>query len=511
MRKTSDRFYKIKEKHVIWAGVKSAVCGISSGLAVTGVLLLALKLSAITLAAGYYVLIGAGVALICGAALFILLFNPTDKQVARRTDDDYRLNERVQTALEYSGESGTLVELQREDAEERLNSLAPLKFSFARIWKFVAIAFVALAIGIAGILVPAKTVVGNGLVDFDSTPREVTELERAGVRELISNIEASSLSDELKESVGGVLEQLLTDLDGVDTEGTLAAAVNKAIDGSGTILSSTLSYIQIGGALTAAEQIYLGQAVIGGGDVYKYYMLTLYDEVRSFNAIKYDAANAKVGKGLTSLRNDLTLLLSGGLADLLGSTASGITAALTASAVSEQDGLYTVLQAFAGELLKIKENAERGSDDTDVQSKISDAFSKFGVNLTGELSAQAYNAAIKVFVSNRLKTIFGYSPLELPLIDPDKGDGNTDTPDPDNPNPDNPDRQPPGSGGSGEMEYGSDDMVWVPGRGYMKYGEIIEEYYNLINQYLHSDELTEEQKNMISAYYDILFGSNKNK
>ena len=507
MKKISDRFYQIKKKHIAWAVVKSAVCGISCGLLVAGILLLAFKLSAIALAAGYYVLIGAGVAIVGGAALFLLLFNPSDKTVAKRTDEDFRLDERVQTALEYSGQSGTLVELQRNDTEERIKTLPAGKFSFAKIWQFIVIAVVALATCVTGILVPSTA---SGFTDPDHTPRQVTEMERAGVRELIANIESSSLADEHKASVGQVLETLLAELDVVNTEGTLSYAVSKAIGGTDSILEATLSYIDIGALLTYADQTYLGQAVTKGGRVYQYYMLTVYDELRTFNIVRYDVSNVKVGKALTSLRNDFTATISGGLAEMLGNTASGINTALGLVNVSATDGLYILLNDFSIGLSQIKSNIQGGADDTDAQSQISDLTAKFVVNLTNEVSTQAYNAAVKVFVSNRLKTIFGYLPLELPIDDPDKSDNDGD-PDSDGKKPPDSESQGPGSGGPGGMEYGSDDMVWVPGRGYMKYGDVIDEYYSLINQYLHSDELTEEQKNMIRAYYDILFGSNKNK
>ena len=510
MKNISDRFYQIKKKHVVFAIVKSAVCAVSLGLFVTGVLLLALKLSAINLAAGYYVLIGAGAAIICGTALFFLLFKPTDMQVAKRTDDDYALNERVQTALEYSEASGLVVQLQREDAEERINNLPARKFSFARIWQFIAIFTVALAIGVAGIAVPAKAATGNGISDPDSTPRQVTELERAGVRELIANIEASSLAEDLKTPTKEVLEQLLDELDTVNTEGTLSLAVNKAIDGTGSVLSSSLTYLDIGAALSGANQTYLGQAVTNGGNVYRYYMLTVWDEVRAFDSLRYDASNAKVGKAVTSLHNSFIVSTVSELTKILDNTSMSIAGAIASSDVDEKDGLYGYLKTFAQDLTAVKTDAAGGMDGEAVQNEISDIISKFVVNVTYETSTQAYNAAIRVFVSNRLKTIFGYLPLELPIVDNDKDDGGANPNESEDNNTSTPNDH-FGGGGTGEMEYGSDDMVWVPGRGYMKYSEVIDEYYSLINQYLHSDELTEEQKNMISSYYDILFGSNRNK
>ena len=510
MQKLSNRFYTIKGKHVIGAIIKSVVCGLSLGLFVTGVLLLSLKLSAVWLATVYYVLIGVGVAAIGGVLFFLLLFKPSDKDVAKRTDDDYELNERVQTALEYADQSGTLIELQREDAEDKIKSLPRLKPRFARIWQFGVAVLLASVMFITAIAVPAKA--GGEHPNTDDTPRQVTELELAGVRELIANIEASSLTEELKTPIVAVMEQLLTDLDTVKTEGDMSRVVNKAIGDTEAIILPTLSYVDLGAALTDSEQVYLGQAITNGGKVYQYYMLTVYDEVRTFDLIKYDAANSKVGKRITSLRNDLTLGVSAGLAELLGNVSNGIKTALVSSGVLSTDRLYSLLQNFSDGLAQVRSSIQGGADEAEVQNRISELVTNLSLNATNELSTQAYNAAIKVFVSNRLKIIFGYTPLELPVVDTDKSDGSSDNTNPNPSDPSNPGTDnPPGSGDTGEGVYGSDDMVWVPGRGYMKYGDIIEEYYNLINQYLHSDELTEEQKNMISVYYDILFGSGKNK
>ena len=511
MMHLSEKFNKIKQKHVVGSIVKSVVCAVSLGLTVTGVLLLALKMSAITFAAGYYALVGVGTALVGFAIFFLLVFYPTDKQIAKRTDEDYGLDERVQTALAYSEVSGVLVELQREDAEQKIKSLPKRKFSFARIWQLCLVFVLSLAIGVAGIIVPAKEATGGEPVDDDNRPREVTELERVGVRELIANVEASSLAQGLKESVGAALTKLLADLDTVNTEGTLKRAVDAAVGATNAALSATLSYVLVADALTQAEQVYLGQAAANGGGIYRYYMLTEYDELRSFDSAKYDAANIKVAKAMTALRNDFALPKSEGLAAILGKTAAGITTALTEAGLSQDDALYVLFESFAQDLWQIKTKAEGAMDDAEIQNEISELNTKFIVNLTGNVSTQAYNAAVNVFVANRLKIIFGYSPLELPIDDPDKSGSGTDTPNPDDKDPSNPDVQPPGGGGSGETEYGSDDMVWVPGRGYMRYGDVIDEYYALINQYLHSDDLTDEQKNMIRAYYDILFGSNKNK
>lgn len=511
MSKMSENFYKIKKKHLVWAIIKSLICGISFGLAVVGILLLALKLSAINFAVLYYVLIGIGAAIVGGGIAFMLLFRPTDKKVARRTDDDYKLNERVQTTLAYSDKEGTMVQLQREDTEEKIKSLPRRKFSFARIWRYCVVLVVALAIGAAGIFVPAKEAVGDVFVDPDSTPRKVTQEERDGVIELIADVRNSYLEDNIKSSVVAVLEVLLSDLDAVNTEGTLARAVNTAIDNSGIILSSTLSYVRIGAALSEADQPYMGQAITDGGNVYKYYKLTISDEARAFYAESYDATNAKVSKGLSSMRSNLAVSESNDLSPKLDELSTSIDTALTASQIATTNSLYSLLVAFNRNIASIKADVDRGMAMVDVQEEINDLMATFTIDLTYTVSTQAYNAAMKVFISNRLKTIFKYTGLEDAIPDPDK-QGGSDTPGAgEDKDPDGVDPGGDGSGGQGKTDYGSDDKVWVPGVGYKPYGEIINDYYNLINMYLRSDELTEEQKNMIRAYYDILFGSNKNK
>ena len=305
------------------------------------------------------------------------------------------------------------------------------------------------------------------------------------------------------------MQQLLDELPAVKTEGTLKHAVDTAINASSAVLTATLSYTAIGQALSDAEEAYLGQAVLKGGGIYQYYMMVVYDDVRVFDIVKYEASSIKVGKQIDPLRSSLAVNISSGLTELLRAHSLGITSALNASNVATNDGLYALMKSFAEGLDDIRTRYDGTSRDTDIQNEIGTFIGNFVVDLSNITSVQAFNAAVSVFISNRLKTIFGYSPLELPLIDPDKGD--TENPDPSKPGdgtPDDPNHS--GSGGDGKTEYGSDDEVWVPGRGYMKYGDIIDEYYALINQYLHSEELTEEQKSMIRAYYDILFGSGRN-
>ena len=78
--------------------------------------------------------------------------------------------------------------------------------------------------------------------------------------------------------------------------------------------------------------------------------------------------------------------------------------------------------------------------------------------------------------------------------DPDSGDGEDHR----------------GGYGDGELEFGGDDMIFDPATGeYVKYGDLIAEYYRLMQEYLESADLTPEQKATVQNYFGILLSGSK--
>ena len=116
----NEIFKKLKRKKFLTAACIAAGTGVAAGLIAAGSVLLALKLSEININAGWYVLIGLGVAAIAGGVAFWVLL-PTDKKVAKEIDREHALNEKVQTMVAFAGDDGDMVELQRQDAEEKLD------------------------------------------------------------------------------------------------------------------------------------------------------------------------------------------------------------------------------------------------------------------------------------------------------------------------------------------------------------------------------------------------------
>ena len=110
-------FLRLKTKYVLMTVLKSVIFGLSCGLLAVGAVLLPLKLKSINIHFGFYILIGVGAALLFGGALFGILFKLrlSDVSIAKKLDKDYKLNERVQTVVEYGEDQSDIVSLLRED------------------------------------------------------------------------------------------------------------------------------------------------------------------------------------------------------------------------------------------------------------------------------------------------------------------------------------------------------------------------------------------------------------
>ena len=79
-------FKNFKTNYLIRTVLLCIAIGVSAGLLAVGIVLLSLKLNEISINAGFYVLIGVGVAALLGVPLFFLL-RPDDVAVAKKIDD----------------------------------------------------------------------------------------------------------------------------------------------------------------------------------------------------------------------------------------------------------------------------------------------------------------------------------------------------------------------------------------------------------------------------------------
>lgn len=516
-----ENFKKYKRKYKLFAIIKSVICGLSFGLLVIGVLLLALKLNAILLNAGYYVLIGFGAAIVCGGLMF-LLFNPSDKRVAKRLDNEYHLKERTQTALAYNGKEGVLVELQSEDTSAKLRSLPKLKFKFSKIWQYCLIGVLAVTMALTGALIPAQqaaaTIPPVGDADY---PWRISQLEIVNMRELISNVKDSHVDDDAKTSVVDVLEDLLTDLGAVTKLGEKNKLVYGAVDEIDGIITPINSYKSYVDELEIWDQEYLAHAVMRGVIIYRSYMLTSYTYVQAFYNEEFELVGDAIAGPIDALRKEFNNCED--LSVKIFRMCTTIGAAITAVGDTE-DEIYKVFDWFITQLAEFAqqlpeeepevgdpelEDDELEGDDYEVelQFRLNEMFQSFSERLSAALEIQAYNFAMNKFIGNKLKIIF-----DLPIDADDAPLGEYDPNNPVTPNPIPP--APPGiDDPPGLPDFATNDKIFEPpgsgsglGGRYVTLEEVYYYYLGILQEMLMEGNLTEEQVRVIRAYFDMLTG-----
>lgn len=495
---TEKIFLEHKRRFLISAMVKSAVCGISFGLLAVGVVLLSLKLNAITIDAWYYVLIGMGGALICGAIVF-LIFMPTDKYVAKRLDNEYDLNERVQTSLEYSQQTAMLVILQRRDAGEKMREIPHSIFRLSKVWQYCVIAVLAFAISVTAFFIPAKQALGDegpGFNDVDETPYSLTPFQETAMNELIKNVRESGLEYGLKESTAAELENLLENLRLATNKGEMRNSVNYAVYYVNAHIRSANTNEQISVALRESV-FYLPDAIDEGIVTHKHIQLLDYNNVKYFNTNMIGLITNAVTPYLLDMFTTLSDSEAGQSA-AIKELAESIRSALDSSGVKDSDELYVTLNNFA---TKLTQTASQSSDKID--QEMESLYKVFSDELTDAISVQAYNLAMNRFIRNRLLIVFGmyesdpdYEP-ETPSGTPDDGE---DPPE---------DGKGPAEGGGeleGGVQYGSKDKVYNPLTGeYVPYGELLQWYYEEFGKLVESGTLSTEQIHAAKVYFDLLF------
>lgn len=488
-------FKKIKSKKLLWAVLKSLALGLSAGLAVSCALLLILKLCAVALNALYYVLIGAGAALIIGGIAFLIV-RPTDKKVAKEVDDGYGLHESVQTALEFDGEEGAVLKLQREDAFGKLDSLPPRKPTVKKLYPIACA--VALAIALTAIFVPAKVAEGD-----DPYNRKPTEFEILAIEELIENVQASRLETAQKEHIVDDLQLLKEELDGAETVKDVMPTITFTLGDVDVTIAALKTYDKLGTAAGANNLPDLDEG-LASGDIYRQYALTSYELVVTFEESLTSLMNAGVDPVIKRMREPYNDLAVSAISPMFGELSQNLEGMLASSGVSATNELYSVLNDFKLGIDSFKASIDAGTTDEEhFQHSLDLYFSSFTDSFIDALAKQSYYMAMGRFVTNRIRIIFNM-PIEKDDM-PEAGskDENTKPGEGD-------DKNHGGGYGGGDVEFGSDDMIYDPNTGrYVTYGELLAHYNSIVLEYLQGDSLTEEQKNMVRYYFEILFSGIK--
>lgn len=497
-----EGFKKFKRKALVKALIKCAVCGLSFGLfAACGVLLLCKLLSVdlsyqlnrmigIKLDFWIYVFIGVAVALVCGG-IFFLIFMPRDKKLAVELDKKFNLNEKVQTALAFASENGDMYELQREDADATLvaiprMSLTPKNIwqaftqNISRIWQFFVIVLLAAAIAVAGIAMPSTVVEGTWSDDEpDDFPFMLRDEQIVAMQDLVSEVQASELGDDLKDTTVKHINRLLGNLILAEWESEKLALVNSTMRKIDTALSGATVYKQFADALARYERQDFAEMVATGAQAYRDGRLVEYSEVEAF----WEERIEKVEERLPY--EQITEIFDALQEDRAMAPAQIYIAAIV-SRISEEESLYEIFMDLVADLTEW----EGGGFPNQLQ---------FYSDLCEALAAQAYIKAVDRYVCITISDVFGVEPLNDPLYEPGKAASEDEE--------DEEKKGTEGGYGPGTLQGGADDLIYNPFTGeYEKYMDILNEYYAIVDSMLRGSTLSEEQKEMIWTYFEILYG-----
>lgn len=507
----SENFRKIKKKYLTVAIVASSILGACLGVALTCALAVAFKASGVALHWAIYI----PIALVLSAGsgfLFYLILRPDDKRIAKKLDKDFALNQKVQTMVEFSNvdtgekEMGNeIIALQREQADEVLGGVAQKRVDLKWLLKFAFVPVVALAMLFAGIFVPAKKTSGGD----KELIYNITDSHEIALKNLIEDVEGSSLDPVLKVCIVVELDGLLDMLKKVELETEMEAAVTDTVRGIDKLVIDSNTYLKIDKVLAEDEELKAFSTAIKNGVVdYKNYKnLASMSRVRE----REKDAEERITNVLTSWKKcflaeytskeegatESTPLSQEEAAQKLYGFADALQRGLEAYAEQtesqpvllaeeEGDALYKALCALA-ERLKVHSMNVNGNDKM-YYDNIDGYLTEFINGVKVALATQSYNCMMDEFIRCRLSNVFGIylgtNDEVAPAPTKDGNDGN------------NSGKEENGGGyGDGIHRYGSDDEILDPDSGEAKkYGDPVNpenaeytfyhKYYDRVKEYL---------------------------
>ncbi len=470
-----QEFRRFKRKIRVGAILRAVLFGLSLGVMTVAGLWLWAKL---TMAEADFVRFAviAAVPAVVGMGIWLILLWPTDRRLARRLDRSLSLGEKVQTMVAFRDDTGDMAALQRMDTERILSETPKRRVKGTATWLFIGLPILAVLCMVGTVLVPAKEpeapppVVDN---NFYLSP-----WQEQALLDLIEEVRTSEMQEEPREGVVKQLESLLIQLKSIKKETSMKEAVVATIVKMDEIVENYNSCDLLAKAL--------GQS--------------LTEEVRTLGAAIGSLKALLIGDRMNLLSE---ALLADGGRELAVEMGAALAVALESCSVTPTHETYAALSAWAEALSAVT------ADTTD--DAIGDIVAEADEAINAAVFLEATNAGVCEDAIYRLLTIFGLKTEDLPadmLTDPDDPSvgGSTDKDD------DEDDKVHAGGLGTGEMIYGSNDMIYDPETGkYVPYGEVLKHYYDRITEQLVDGNLSPELEELLSDYFAILFNGDPSK
>ena len=497
------KFNKFKKQAILFRLLKVFLVGASAFLLVAGALSILARLEIIILEPLYIYLIGGG-AFLLGGLITFLLVNTSDRALARKLDNEYKLNEKIQTMLAFKDEGGVVVELQRKSAEEALENVKGKFFDFKYLWIYLLALLLCIGAFVTSFFIVKEEEPPAPVVEV---PFKITELQIAALEELYAYVMNSKMDSPYKENTASAVQTLLDDLKAAQYVSEKDVAIDKAINEVILQTDNSSNAVEIMNALweTGNETVRLYAKSLNyynwpKGNEWNSFV----DEITKLRAsLVHIEANSE-SPDMEKIVAETKLLLSEASALLLNTVRS--------IGVPTDDAIYKEIEALTSTNV---ENAEFGTrlygllvisekieelGYTLAQREIDNTFSSLNDALFETLTGQKANTDTGEYVVTKICSIFSCTlpAFERPQLysssygDNAGGEGGEGG----------------GTGGiGGDTVYGSDDLVYDPGTNqYVEYGKILDAYYEMMFGKVSGGSYTEEEQKAMDRYFKILYG-----
>ena len=480
---------------------RASMIGIAVGLLSSGVWLILYKLAVINFEPITSLFVGLGAALLCGGLVFVFT-GKSDKVFAEELDRMFNLKARVQTMVAYSKEEGDMISIQRQDAERALSKIPVKSYKFKRAWIYI----------IAMVLAVIPFVVGIALDDVreytppeEIIPFELSALQETGINEMIKYVETSEMEEEFKTSIVDELRGLLAKLRVIKTQPQMIAAVSNSMSVIRDITYESSTATEILNALWYTDDVYL-----------RYFAKAL--DTSDWNAPEWgdfaekitDYAGVLMGDNKADAESGVVIDSKENLKFALDIMTRKLDGALDDSGVGEDDEIRLAIKRLfynnPGGFAPLLASIDYIDADT-ARKNLNLCFEFNSENLYNAISLNKTNANVGEYVMIRLGSLFGVPSPEFERPEFVKTGESIGDKGPDDDKNDKDNSNSTGGLGTGAT-FGSNDIVIDPFTGEpIEYGKLFSKYYGIMFEKLEGDTYTEEQKEAIRKYFDLLYGS----
>ena len=467
-------FEKLKKGYFKITLIKTLSIALTATLFTIGGIVLATKLAEVSFGILYAILIGIGVGAVSAGLAFMLLHKKA-KALAKRLDDEYALNEKVQTMLAFENDGGAMKKIQREDANTRLLNAPLSTIKFKGIWKYAIITLISIATLISSFIVPTKMPPQD-----EDPPFDLNQWQKLRLENLIEYVERSEIQDGAKTYTIEKLDDLILVLDETETESVMKTHVIKVIVDVDEKVDQVNSYSSIRKAL--------GDTMTG-------------DLIKFANAIKQLQYSASV-EAFDDFRGIFTYET---YTETAGDFVTETQTALLTCGYDVTDGLYASIGAFLTELQTLADSWNSYTETTfdlalNGENGIGGVYTGFASSAHAALVTQKNNRRVFDYVKNDLMDIFNLTEEDIP----DLGNEDLDYQDQNNNGDGEDEGAAPGGIGSGGTDYAGDDLIFDPEKGYVLYGEVLGDYEDRMDDILSDDSIPQEIKDKIRDYFNSL-------